>query len=520
MSREFPTFDELVEVALGWYQVAHTDPVTNECPPLGPRTFLGQEARALAGLVGEVLGLVKAVDDDQIPYVYTDAAGVLRTRNSSRSLEDWAETLGLPSGVPGKYGRKGPTAATGGGATVSGPPGTPFATGAQLVDQSGKVYFKVRGGFTIPIGGSQGFTVDAVTLGEGGRLPTGAVLRWSSPPPGVPATVTLTTGLSGGTMQESDIELALRIVGRLRDRYKAGSPADYREWAETAVDDYDVPLGVSRAYVYPVRDGAGSVTVVITTSGSGQGRDPGAAVQAKVQAYMDRQKIATDTCYVLRPRFEAGEELTVQALIVPTEGNEFAYDDTVPMLAIAGTGTTLVANASPPPVTMTDAIDNGDRPLLAIAFPGNPVPFVARALAYQLDTPVVGQTTFTLDSGMPSSPGGYRIWPGSLATVPVAVAVAALVDALGPSRSSGYANPRDAWQDDVQIAALAAAVLGAVNASGEKVVFKDPNVGLGVGLQIAVGPAIGTAADFTVWDNQPGQAPQLAELAAVVVRKA
>lgn len=519
MSRTFPSFDEIVAAAIAYWQIAHTDPAGN-CPPLGPRTFLGQEARALANLISEVLGMAKGIDDDAIPGLYYDASGTLRTRNSARSLEDWANTLGLPSGVPGKYGRKGATAALGGEAVVTGPIGTPILTGSTLSDASGTVSFKVRAGFVIPISGSQTFIVDAVTLGEAARLPVGAVLRWISPPPGVPATVTLAAGLTGGSDSELDVSLALRIVGRLRDRIKGGSAADYREWCEGATDEFGVPLGITRAYVYPVRDGAGSVTIVITSGGTGQGRDPGSAIAAKCQTFVDEQKIATDTAYVVRPRFVSGEEITVEAKILPAPGYEFSFQDTVPMDAIGGVGSVVVVNVSPPAASLTTAIDNGNRPLLAWLDPSSPIPFVARALSYALNTPVPGQTTLALDRVIPAPPLGYRVHPGSLATLPVASAIAELVNSAGPSRSSGYANARDQWSDDVEIGALAAAVLSAVDSSGARVVWKDPKVGLGVGVTIAVGAGAPAGADFATFDNVPGAAPQLCELVGVIVKLA
>lgn len=130
-----PTEAEVLNLAVAYLQVAHT--VGGIVPPAGPRSFVGQEARALAGLFGEVLGYAKAIDADGVPGgIYTDAAGVTRTRNSSQALDNWAFVLGLPSDVSGKYGRRGATAARGGGATATGSAGVIVSTAAQLVDAS------------------------------------------------------------------------------------------------------------------------------------------------------------------------------------------------------------------------------------------------------------------------------------------------------------------------------------------------------------------------------------------------
>ena len=116
MAYTLPTDDEILALAISYFTIAHRDPVTGKSPPLGPRDFLGQEARALTSLLRSVLAGVASVDADAIPGVFTDSAGVTRTRNSTASLDDWASTLGLPSSTPGVFGRKGARAATGGAA--------------------------------------------------------------------------------------------------------------------------------------------------------------------------------------------------------------------------------------------------------------------------------------------------------------------------------------------------------------------------------------------------------------------
>ena len=56
-----PTRDEIFAAAIAYFQVAHRDPITRASPPLGPRSFVGQEARALANLLSDVLGSVKSI---------------------------------------------------------------------------------------------------------------------------------------------------------------------------------------------------------------------------------------------------------------------------------------------------------------------------------------------------------------------------------------------------------------------------------------------------------------------------
>lgn len=511
-----PTESDLLSLAIAYFQTAHT--VGGIVPPAGPRSFLGQQARALAGLLGEILGYCKAIDADTVPGgLYVDSAGVTRTRNSSAALDDWAFVLALPSDVSGQYGRRGATSARGGGATATGSPGVIVATGAQLVDASGTVTAKVRSGFTMPGGGTQAITVDAVTKGEAGNLAVGTVLRWVSPPAGLATTVTLTTALSGGYAVESDVDLALRIVRRLQNRPRGGSCYDYREWAETAEDGSGGLVGVLRAYIYPGREGAGSVTVVPTLGGSGLARIPSTTQIAQIQAWIDAIKICTDTAFVIKPRVVAGEELTVTATVQPQTA--FDWIDTFTVSAVSGTGTTLVVDGLPS--TLRDGIDNGNKPRIAITIDTySPIPFVSRVTGHQDGVPMAGQYTLTLETALPTSPAGYRVHPAGSATVPVASAILATIDALGPSRSSGMADPNDKWEDRVTIAALASSVVRAVDSNGERVVVTSPGVGVGTGITIKVGAGSPSGADYVTLDNSHTLGPPIPRCIGIIIRSA
>lgn len=511
-----PSESDLLSLAIAYFQTAHT--VGGIVPPAGPRSFIGQEARALAGLLGEILGYAKAIDADTVPGgLYVDSAGVTRTRNSAAALDDWAFVLALPSDVSGKYGRRGATAARGGGATATGSPGVIVATGAQLVDASGTVTLKLRLGFTMGGGGNQAITIDAATKGEAGNLGVGTVLRWVSPPAGLATTVTLTTALSGGYSVESDVDLALRIVRRLQNRPRGGSCYDYREWAESAEDGSGGLVGVLRAYIYPGREGAGSVTVVPTLGGSGSARIPSTTQIAQIQAWINSIKICTDTCFVIKPRVVAGEELTVTATVQPQTA--FDWIDTFTISSVSGTGTTIVVDGLPS--SLRDAIDNGNKPRIAITIDSySPIPFVSRVTAHQDGVPMVGQYTLTLETALPADPTGYRVHPAGSATVPVASAILSTIDGLGPSRSSGMADANDRWEDRVTIAALASAVVRAVDTNGERVVVTSPGVGVGTGIVIKVGAGSPSGADYVTLDNSHTLGPPIPRCIGIVVRSA
>lgn len=517
MAATFPTEQEVFEAAVGYFQVAHRDPITGLSPPVGPNDFLGQQARALAGLIGEVLAAAQAADDDAVPGTYTDATGVTRTRNSSKDLDDWATVLGVPSSTQGTFGRKSAQAARNGGATAYGTGGVVVSTSAQLTDPSGQTTVKLRTGFTMPGGGSKSIIIDAVTTGTAGNLPAGTVLRWSSPPPGLQATVTLTASLFDGFDVEGDVELALRIVRRLQNRPKGGTCADIREWAETAEDGSGALIGIFRSYQYPLRDGVGGVDVVALLGGSGQARDPGATKAAQLQTWLNAQRIATDTMRVVRPRFKSGEELTIAIEVHPAAGYDFEWSDAVGVtLVVSGTGgsTTLTTDQNPQRASLRTAIDNGDKPRIAINIAGTPTPLVSRVTGYS-------GATLTLETALPTTlAGGETVWPAGGCTTPVASTILAYVDGVGPARGA-YADALDPWEDSVSIGRIAEVALSARDSSsGDRVCVWAPDVGAGTGCTIKVGAGAAAGADFPLYDNVPGQGPQLPEVKAIIVKRA
>lgn len=524
---------QVFELAVAYFQAAHTNTVTGKAPQLGPRSFLGQQARALAQLIGEVLAAVQSADQDAVPGTYVDAAGVTRTRNSSLALDSWAYALGLSTGVAGQFGRKVAQAGTGGAATATGTPAIVVATGAQLTDLSGAVTVSLRAGFTMGGGGTQSVTLDAVTTGEAGNLPIGTVLRWTSPVPGLAATVTLTTAITGGYDVESDVALAQRIVERLRAPLRGGSAADFKAWALEATDSAGRPLGIDEAYVYLGRNGTGSVDIVIAQAGTGSGRDPGSTKAAQVLSYIEaRRPVGDGGVRVILPYFPSGQELTIRVRIEPRAGFAFDFSDNegvTPMICVAGsTGTALIVDNTTATATIANiktAIDNDVEPRVQVpTASGTAIPFQARATAYQNDYPAAGKITFTLDDELPVDPAaGDKVYAGGGAVLPVALAVLAFVDSLGPSRSSGTAWSLDRWDSDVSVARLAKAACDAVDTAGEPVCVTSPNVGnivgSNAGVKIKIGAGAETTADFVTYDNRVSNGPQMPEAASIIVNR-
>ena len=185
-------------------------------------------------------------------------------------------------------------------------------TGAQLVSPDGATTFELTAGFTIPQGGSvTSAAIVAVTKGPQGNLVAGTTLTWLAPPQGLSPRLVLTTGTKGGTAAEDDVDLVLRLLRRMQQPPKGGTPNDWRTWTEEATDENGISLGIARGFIFGRRNGTLSVDVVPMKAGLGTDRDPGSTVAGKLLTYLLARKVVTDNVRVVRPRFVAGEALTL-----------------------------------------------------------------------------------------------------------------------------------------------------------------------------------------------------------------
>ncbi len=521
------TEDEIFNLAVAFF--AAKPKLQNA--PTTEASLLGGHARSLAQLLGAVLQSVKDCDYDSLPQVqYT--GGVATTPTSSQALSDWAVTLGLPSNRgAGVYGRNGQSAATGGqsppsgAGAVTGTPGLIIPTGATLTDAAtGRVVVKLRAGFTMPMSGLQPSCIfDAVTLGAAGNLPVGTTLRWTSPPPGLTATCALSSALAGGVEVETDIALALRILNRLQNPPKGGTANDWRVWAESAVDAYGAPLGIVRAYVFPIRRAVGSVSVVPLLAGSGTGRDPGATIAALLVAYLNTKRIATDTVYVERPSFPADSELTIICRVSPAAGYAYDWlDSSSTGVAVASVSTNTIVLSSLTPADLATQITAGAKPRVQLKITGQALPTVLRATGFVNDSPMGGQATITLESAPVGTP--TRMFAAGSGVTPIAIALLNSIDAVGPSTQSGFGDPDDLWSDVVSIGALAQVALDTVGTDGRRCARYVPNAGAdpsaSVGISIAVGGGAAATADVEMVDNVPNAGPQIPVVASILVVKA
>ena len=510
MATKTYTEDEILALLLGALQAAYPR------RSVGPKSDLGQLARAVAQTLGAVQSAIRDADRDGVPASeYVD--GVLKSRASSARLDEWAVIFGLPSNrAAGAFGRNGATTARYGGGNVVGTPGTVVPGGSLLVDLSGQVQVQLLSGVTVGVSGTIAGVFQATSAGAAGNLAAGTTLRWVSPVAGLASTVSLTTALTGGSDSESDLTLLMRLLDWLRSPPHAGTPADLRRWVVEATDATGASLGINRGYVYKFRRGMCSSDVVITVPGTGSTRDPGGKAAA-AQAYLDARTLPSESVKVVRPYFDPAQRLTITVRGIPSVAGAFDWYSLSGIAIVSSTTTVVTILTASIPMTLISAVAAGRQPRLQFSLPSiSPVPFQRRII----NTTIVGfNTLYTLDSALPATPAnGDTVYPGGGCVTPLSIAILNYVDNVGPSQQSGLNDKvTDAWEAVVSIGRIAQNALEAVDASGARVLVYSPSVGSGVGVTIAVGNGSPTGDDFLLYDNVPGQGPQLPEVNKIIV---
>jgi len=464
-------------------------------------SFLGKLSRAEGQALWTIQKKLERISLDSIPQQGTTYA----------ILASWATVLGLSDGAGG-YGPLKAVAASGGVGTATGTPAAAIPDGRSVVGGDGVTLFAVNGAAVVGAGGTVPVNLVATTPGLAGNLGVGAKVRFVSPPAGVQATISITGALSGGLDAELPSALLARILRRLQIPPRGGIANDYRTWLEQDAVDLatGVQLAITRAFIYPLRSGTGTVDSVIIQGGSGTARGYGGStsVSTKAQAYLETVRPEpVEGASVAPPSMSGGRALTVHVNpIALLSVNDFEFN------AVSG-GPYTVAAAGTTSVTLnanctdldTQVNTNLRHPRIQVCVTGEVLPFIAKVTAYNPGTKVA-----TLDTAFTTLPTvGDAVYAGSVMVTPIAQAVVDLVDGLGPSRASGCLDSNDYWNDTLEIVQLASAAINVLDASG-----RPYAVNLSANPQIAVGGGAAAALDVRAADNGLG-APELLYLKSV-----
>ena len=140
-------------------------------------------------------------------------------------------------------------------------------------------------------------SVRALTAGTAGNVSAGDTLVLVSPIEGISSECKTAEGISGGADEETDESLRARLLSRVREPPHAGTAADYKAWALEIE-------GVTRAWVYPLEGGPGTVTIRFVCDNSSDIL-PSAEMIKKVQAYIDSVRPVTANVTVSAPTIQA-----------------------------------------------------------------------------------------------------------------------------------------------------------------------------------------------------------------------
>jgi uncharacterized phage protein gp47/JayE len=237
------------------------------------RSILGIIGRCLAGASHELHGRLDFISKQCNPAT---AEGEF--------LEDWANVWGQ---------RRAAATYAGGNVTFTGNVGAEIPAGTVLQRQDGAL-FETDALGRIIVGTSVVVHVSALEAGTAGNCEAGVALTLQQPVAGVQSRALVAAGgLASGEDPEDDEGLRERLLRRVQQPPHGGADFDYQAWA------LEVP-GVSRAWVYPMELGAGTVTVRFVRDDDAS-IIPDAGEVAAVQAYIDARRPVTADVTVVAP---------------------------------------------------------------------------------------------------------------------------------------------------------------------------------------------------------------------------
>lgn len=281
--------------------------------------------RVIAGAGTDINAMLQAVERDLWPDTAEEGA-----------LERHGDLRQLP--------RKGAIKASGALAgLIRGDVAATWLATDALVHTNGQRYFPDSGG-TIGATGEELVGITAETGGILGNLSAGDVLTWETPLANIEDEVELQVDLDGGLDQESIGAYRTRVLNRIAEPAMGGNANDWEQWILESSDD------IATGYVWPNRNGKGSVDIAALKAGSGSNRLLDGTERAALQAAVDLLRpVATGTVRVLEVTTEAQD---FEVTLVPETGTQYAQDwnDSTPpvVLTWASSTRTLTFDAARP----------------------------------------------------------------------------------------------------------------------------------------------------------------------------
>lgn len=320
---------------------------------------------------------------------------------------------------------------------------TYIVTASGTIGASGYVDVDVRGD-------DRNYPTDTSGVGSQTRKAAGDVLTFSSPSTGIAATAILVLSLSnGGADRETDAAYRPRVLNRIAQPGMGGNANDYAQWI------LDQP-GADQAYVYPLRNGLGSVDVAFLHSGTGSERIPSSDEIAVVQAAIDL--IRPVSMKMFRVLTVVAQSVDVEERVQPVDGKQWAFDWTAAPSAVVGAwdAAARVLTFVSRPVDMVA----GDRITYKnTATPNTGAQAVVEALGPGANDVTLAGRYYTIDeNGVSIEDGplieapevGAIVYSGGPLVEPLRQEIIALIDELGPGRGTDPTKVAGGWDDTLR----------------------------------------------------------------------
>ena len=333
-------------------------------------------------------------------------------------------------------------AAVGGLATVGlrvvGTPGAAVPNLEPMTHPASGLLFETRSAGVIPAGGSLDVNVGAISTGIQTNLEVGQELQFDITPVGLVAGAAIVVELTQGIDEESDNDLRDRILNRIGEPAAGGNRNDWEQFVIEAL------ASVATAYVYPNRNGLGTVDLVGLKAGSGSARTLSAGENATILTAVDALRPVTATARMLTV---TTSDTDVEITLVPESDpvNAFDWIDSVPpTIASYVSGTRKLTFDLDRPASM--AI--GHR--LSI---NDPLSDGAESVIEALSG--TNAVILEVDIGYAPTPAN-SVYAGGPLVQPARLAVIALFDELGSANPD--ANPYGPWEGNLRLSSLFEAV--------------------------------------------------------------
>jgi len=175
----------------------------------------------------------------------------------------------------------------------TGTPGVTVPAGSELIRADGVKYTTDADGI-VGGGGTISVAITCEAAGEAGNVDEANPMTLVSPVSGIQSDgVVDAGGINDGEDEESDESLLDRLLIRLQNPPQGGSEADYKAWL------LEIP-GVTRAWVYPLNEGPGTVGGSFVLDGEVD-IFPDAGKVAEAQAYIDERRNVTGDATIFAP---------------------------------------------------------------------------------------------------------------------------------------------------------------------------------------------------------------------------